>query len=172
MLVYFREVVVIEERDEMILKYLKLSFSIDGTKKRIRRLKEEYYSKNLYTRNEPDYGSGRIIVRAYRVETEIVKYVDVLMDLEKSIATKSKKLRYFNCYLEELPLNEREYLYNRFLRQFDVIVQEQVEQAAYEEILEIEDAISYMNGEIPDKLSQVEDSTELKFDELLEVLDL
>ncbi|WP_225743662.1 hypothetical protein [Marinilactibacillus sp. Marseille-P9653] len=110
--------------------------------------------------------------RAFRIEDEVCDYLDHVALIEKRMNKKERKKYYFINYLNKLPPIERKYLYDRFVHQSNVMVNEKIERAVTEEIYEIEDAVSYMNGEVPDKLLRLDDVTGLDFENLLEVLDL
>ena len=113
---------------------------------------------------------GILKVKAFNVESEVCNYLEDCYYIEQRLKEKEQKKRYFNDYLHRLTPEERNYLYNRYVIGLDVTVNESVEHDTVAEILEIEDAVAYMNGREPDKLIRIEDATELEFDELLDVL--
>lgn len=117
-------------------------------------------------------GGIEVRTRAFRIEEEVCDYLDHVALIEKRMNKKERKKYYFINYLNKLPPIERKYLYDRFVHQSNVMVNEKIERAVIEEIYEIEDAVSYMNGEVPEKWLKAENTTELGFNELLEVLDL
>lgn len=85
---------------------------------------------------------------------------------------KEKKKRYFNDYLHTLALDDRNYLYDRYLYSKDIKYNETIERAAIEEIREINDAIAYMTNGQPDRLSKITDGANLNFDDLIDVLEV
>lgn len=158
-----------EELNHSIVRYFNLDHKIQGDAKRITELKQKFNSQSYHTRTETSDGLG-IRVVAFRAENEVCNYIDDLVSIEERLKMKKKKRRYFNEYLHTLTLEEQNYLYDRYLYQKDVTLNETTERATIEEIHEIEDAMAYMAGKEPDKLNQIENGAELGFDELLDVL--
>lgn len=160
-----------DEKNDMIARYFKLAKKIDFDYKAIDAHRERFHCQSYHTRIDNKNGE-RLSATAFKLEHQVCDFVDTIEHIEKRMKNKRKKKRYFDDYLKSLTPEAREYLFKRYLGDSDVSVNESIEQATLEEIHEIEDAIRYMNGEIPDKLLRVEDGTELDFNELLEVLEI
>lgn len=159
-----------EEQSDHIIKYMKLDYSIRRLQKRIDNMQSVFFDRSFHTRIEPtDLGLN---VLAYRIESEVCGYVDSVSRIYKKLENKKRIRKYFNDYLNSLSPRERDYLYKRYLMGYDLPEQEEIDNATIEEIREIEEAISYMNGEEPDKLLFIENTEALDFEKLLEVLDL
>lgn len=163
--------IIEDEKNELINKYFRLDQKINRDLQLLNKAKEQYHNKSYHTRMEAA-GGIEVRTRAFRIEEEVCDYLDHVALIEKRMNKKERKKYYFINYLNKLPPIERDYLYNRFVYQSNVMVNEKIERAVIEEIYEIEDAISYMNGEVPDKLLRLDDITGLEFEDLLEVLDL
>lgn len=159
-----------EERTELIMKYMKLDESVRRLQKRLNNIQSVFFDRTFHTRTEPtDLGLN---VTAYRIESEVCGYVDSVNRIRANLDNKKKVRKYFNDYLESLSPKERDYLFKRYLMGYDLPEQEGLDSSTIEEISEIQEAIGYMNGKKPGKLHLVEDTTELEFEELLEVLEI
>ncbi|MGO1356305.1 hypothetical protein [Alkalibacterium gilvum] len=128
-----------------------------------------YQDQSYHTRTEMT-PEGILKVKAFNVESEVCNYLEDCYYIEQRLKEKEQKKRYFKDYLHRLTPDKRAYLYKRYVHGLEVTVNESIEHDTMAEILEIEDAVAYMNGREPDKLMRIEDGTELEFDELLDVL--
>lgn len=163
--------IIEDEKNDLINKYFRLDQKINRDLQLLNKVKEHYRSKSYHTRTEAAGGID-VRTRAFRIEDEVCSYLDHVAVIEKRMNKKERKKYYFIDYLNKLPPVERKYLYDRFVHHSNVIVNEKIEQATIEEIYEIEDAVCYLNGDMPEKWLRAENTTELGFNELLEVLDL
>lgn len=109
-------------------------------------------------------------MRAFKVDDEVCRFVDDIAFIEERITIKNKKIRYFNDYLHRLTPDERNYLYERYVEGLDVRVNEAIERITVEEIKEIENAINFIAGEVPEIEEPIGDSLDLNLDDLVNVL--
>ncbi len=158
-----------DEKHDSIIRYFKLDHKIELDERRMVGLHHSYHNQSYHTRTEMTE-EGTLRVKAFNIESEVCNYLEDIHLIEKRMKMKRQKKKYFNDYLRGLTPYAREYLYSRYIDGSDVSVNESIEHDTMAEILEIEDAVAYMNGREPDKLIRIEDATELEFDELLDVL--
>lgn len=131
-----------------IHRYFNLENEILRIQYHIGLLREEFYSQSMSTAVR--YTELGIVSKGFSPERNVIQLVDNILIKQKRIKQIRKKQRYFNDYLHSLDPKEKHYLINKYVKN---IVPKNVQQAdvnLYKEILEIEEAINFMNGHPPD----------------------
>lgn len=146
------------DKYELAKKYFKLNQSIEESQQRIKNIRKEFYSSSMHTRIETSI-EGTMYTRGFNQDEEVIRLVDCIADIEKHIEKNQKKKNYLNDYLHTLPLNERNYLNERYIKCLNIPLRDDVETALNAEISEIEEAIQFMYGygPEPEKITQVKD---------------
>lgn len=161
--------IVEDEMDDLINRYFHLDKAIKQLNRRLYQLHLRHRTQSYYTRIEPT-DEYTLQTKSYRIDEEVAIYLDASMLIEKRIANLKKKQRYFNDYLVTISPEAQECLFKRYLGKLDVTVNDPLIQALYEELLEIEDAICFMNGRIPELRFRDNDSENLNFEDMLNIL--
>lgn len=159
------------DRHDLISLYFNLDDAIKNGERRIKELREHIYDLSFYTRNEPT-SEGDLIVKAFRVENEVARFVDCAAEIQTRIAINHKKIRYFNEALEDMPSEVRKYAIERYKYGMDISYQKDKERLILDEINEIEEAIQHMYGHKPEvrELLTDDDKSNLSFDDYLTIL--
>lgn len=158
------------DRYGLVKKYFSLIRSNKKAKKRMKQMECLFYSRNMYTRQEPKE-DGLWVTTGFRQDKEVVLYTDGIAEVERRIEKNNKKMKYLKNYLNTLPESEKEYVYKRYVQREGVPVQEKIDNALLDEIQEIEEAINHMYGFEPEQKEFIP-SEDIKqdFNNMLELL--
>ena len=141
--------VVLADRYGLVKKYFQLDCSIEESKERTERMREQFYSSSMHTRME-SIENGDTVVRGFRQDSEVVLFVDSLAEIERHIEKNNKKKYYLYSYLNTLPQSEKQYIHKRYVQRMSVPIKEEIEAGLINEIHEIEEAIQHMYGFKPE----------------------
>lgn len=131
-----------------VQKFFKLSEEAAAIKRRISELREEFYSQTMETQTVPM--DMQIVAKGFDCEKNVIPFVDSIMDYEKQLMNIHKKQRYLNDYLQTLEPEEKRYLIEQYTRDRLPIAAQKADINLYEEIMEITEAVNFMNGIPPD----------------------
>ncbi|MGF2189593.1 hypothetical protein ACQUD0_04575 [Vagococcus fluvialis] len=127
-----------------IKKYFRLSNSI----KRLEESKEEvrtwFYSQNLATHTE--YSELGIYSKGFRQDIEVLDLMEALEHVDKRIERARLRQKYFNRYLNELPIKDRYQLIQKVRSEHQFDLSEKIYYETLEEIQEIEMMICLREG--------------------------
>ena len=126
-----------------IKSYINLEKKIQRYKRRIIELEKSFYEQSMTTRTTGNELS--IYSFSFSPDKMVIPYLDAVAALQRTIERLQKRKGYFDAYINTLNSNDQSYLYDRYRNgipkepnAFDATL--------FEEILEINEAISYMYG--------------------------
>jgi exonuclease VII large subunit len=124
--------------------YFKIDKRIEQIKQHIKRLKQSFYDQTLTSRIS--YNGQEIEMLPFRIEINVIPFVDTIRQREETIQRLTKKKRYLNDYLNSLDPEEKSYLIDRYSKNTSSKNVRQADLNLFEEICEIEEAICFMYG--------------------------
>lgn len=135
----------LSEFDEWdIESYFRIDERIQRIVNDIDRYTEEFYNQTFLTRTDWNGYEGSVV--AFRLEHDVISFLDIIEKMKKRIERLSKKKKYFTDYLDSLVPEEKEYLVNKYTQEDISRRMQQEDFNLLEEIREIETAICYMYG--------------------------
>lgn len=159
-------------KNDLIQKYLFLAESIERAERRLHSVQRTFHAQSMHTRTETTK-EGEIITVGFRQDTEVVRYLDCLADIEQNIDKNRKRKRYFDQFLHTLPPEAQIYIHRRYKRSCEETPREKLEQVILDEINEIEEAISYQYGYEAEPRETLEgDTTKMAFTDVLKLLEV
>lgn len=146
------------EKNDLISRYFHLEESIKRSANRIKQVRYLMYNTSLHTHIEPGE-NGELVVKAFRLEREVVNFVDCCRDIQRHIDMERKRMHYFKQFLNSLEPKEYDYLYDKYVKNLYVPDRIDTEKAVIDEINEIEEATMYMFGYDPDVKEMLPEET-------------
>lgn len=142
-----RGVIVKIRHKEIIQDYFFLNSQINHKKALLNELHIEFYSRN-FCGGTDFYDPIGIRSKGFNVESEVTYYVDNTAILEKKLKVLERKYEHFKRFRLSLDNNDYRKLLKKYTKSNDVseIVVEAIDKIALDEILEIEEAVSYEFG--------------------------
>lgn len=156
------------KQKEIIHEYFKLDKLIQSKKRRLEYIKLEFDNINYCGSTVFSFNDG-IQYRGFRVDTRVVGYVDLITTINRQIKAMERKQGYFNHFLTTLSndtiisLNRR---YKHYIGAIDNIQTMPSDYKVWEEIEQIEEAISFEFGTEKDLQAIRIENTELTNDTL------
>lgn len=145
------------ERECEIRKFFRLSERIQKIKNRIDYLEREFYNQS-FTPQTIVIENVEIIRSGFKMEREVIRHVDTINDLKKSIERLTKMKTYFDNYINDLPAEIRSILIDKYINNKPINVDITSHEAElYEEIEEIYTAINFMYGYPQEQSETVKD---------------
>lgn len=160
------------EKNDLISRYFHLEESINRSLERIRWIKKIMYTTSFHTHMEPG-DNGDIVVKAFKLDHEVINFVDCSANIKRHIDMDTKRMNYFTRFLDTLKEEEYTYLQDRYVKDGYISYNRAVERHVIDEINEIEEAIMHMYGYQPD-LREIlpDDSNNMGIKDILSVLGL
>lgn len=155
-----------------IKKHFSLEKNIAELENKIEELRQDFYNQTLCSHIA--IVDQEMTVLGFNIEKNVAFLIDTIHSIERRIERQTTRKNFFDKYMESLHPIEREYLKERYSKDYlpkDVC---QLDEDLYAEILEINDAINYMNG-YPVEIESVEvnnDNLEDEFSQILEALEV
>lgn len=131
------------EHKELIHDYLNLERYIKRINKRINKKQIEFNAQSFCGTTE--FGGLEIRHRGFRVDDRVCSYVDLINTYRQNIEMNKRRLHYFNRFLTSLDQHTALSLRRRYKKvvYFGEVQELGHDEIVLDEILEIEDAISY-----------------------------
>ena len=161
-------------KQRVIQQYFNFDKDIKGIENKIESIREQFYSQSMVSRTT--HTELGIYACGFCPEKQVVLLVDNIQIHESKINRIKKKQLYLNRFLDSIPLQEKQYLINKYVKGISLLGMRQVENELYDEIQEIEEAISYMEGyPVEIEIENVEvnnDNLQDEFTKILEALEV
>lgn len=116
------------------------------------------YTTSFHTHMEPG-DNGDLVVKAFKLDKEVITFVDCSANIQRHIDMDTKRMNYFNRFLDTLVEEEYNYLHDRYVKGDQVSYNKVVERHVLDEINEREEAIMFMFGYEPDVRERLPDDT-------------
>lgn len=169
------------EHKELIHDYLNIDRQNERIEQRIKRTQIEFHSQNIY--GGTDFNPLGVRSKGFRVDSKVSDYVDNINACERNIAKNKRRKHHFSRYIKTLDQHTYSSL-NRRYGHYDSLEESQElghDEQVLDEILEIEEAISYefdtdISSEHKKEVLQVEytvfsdDTVEQSFEAMQELL--
>lgn len=133
------------EQKEVIHDYFNLKNSIRMKKERLKYFELKFNHSNFYGKTAFD-NNDRINYQGFRLDTRVINHVDHIAIIEKQLTIIERKQYHFKQFLKELEPNVLSSLKRRYTRNIsgiNAIQSMPSDSKLWDEILEIEEAISY-----------------------------
>lgn len=133
-----------------IQQYIRIPQRIDAHKREYLSIRAEFYCSTFSSHVASEYEALRVL--GIRVDDSAIYIADCCARTELLIQDLEKRQRYFNSFLDSLLPADRKELTDYYLYKdgFSLKPLIDIEQRAYEEIREIDEAMNYMKGIEPD----------------------
>ncbi|MPM25348.1 hypothetical protein SDC9_71839 [bioreactor metagenome] len=133
-----------------IQQYIRIPQRIDAHKREYLSARAEFYCSTFSSHVASEYEALRVL--GNRVDDSAIYIADCCANTELLIRDLEKRQRYFNSFLDSLLPADRKELTDYYLNKdgFSLKPLTNIEERAYEEIREIDEAMNYMKGIEPD----------------------
>ncbi|MDQ0352477.1 hypothetical protein J2R98_002321 [Alkalibacillus filiformis] len=135
--------------------YLTLEDHIRKVRAELEELTATFYEQSFSTRVESD--GLELVSVGVKVENAVTKLVDSQASKERRIEALQKKQKYFKDYLATLSAWDKVRLLKQYVTDTESnYTDDQLSKDTYREILEIEEAMMFLNGEEPEIIPPLE----------------
>ncbi|MFI3728493.1 hypothetical protein [Vagococcus fluvialis] len=150
-----------QNNEALIFKYLSLSKNISKCNKKKKRIRSYFYQQSFTPCIYYDGQSVKNI--SLKIDKEVVRLIDTLDMLSLIKKILQKKQYYFKSFFDNLSNDERKKIYEKYKQQnFRNIAYSPLDELIIDEILEIEEAISYQFDYLFEKEMNEKDSNEIE----------
>jgi len=154
-----------------IKSYLNISRKIRQAEQRIKWIDDKFYNQS-FVGVTCEFG-GDLIYKGFNVEKSIINHIEDIESFEKKITTLKTKKKYIQSFMKSLSDSERTAI-------IDMVISDkpltEIETTVYEEILEIDEAVNFMQGIEPDKTTEKLENNNLNlekdFSEIFNMLEV
>ncbi|SFP39756.1 hypothetical protein SAMN05421839_1186 [Halolactibacillus halophilus] len=129
-----------------IKSYLNISRKIQQAEQRIKWIDKEFYNQSFV--GVTCEFAGDLVYKGFNVEKSIVNHIGDIESFEKKITMLKTKKKYIQSFMESLSDSERMAIINMVISDKPLT---EIETTVYQEILEIDEAVNFMQGIEPDK---------------------
>lgn len=137
-------------RKKNIQQYIRIPQRIEAYKREYLTIRAEFYCSTFSSHVISEYEAMQVL--GVRVDDSAIYIADCCASTELLIRDLEKRQRYFNSFLDSLLPADRKELTDYYLHKdgFSLRPLTDIEERAYEEIREIDEAMNYMKGIEPD----------------------